>query len=80
MNTVQVREAKAKLSALIEAAEQGEPTRITKHGKPVAVIVPIQAAEKIYSEKKPSFGEWLLSIPHELPFERDPRPVREVEF
>jgi prevent-host-death family protein len=80
MKTMQLREAKAKFSALIEAAEQGEATRITKHGRPVAVIVPIQAAEHIYPEKKPSFADWLLSIPCEIPFERDRRPVREVEF
>lgn len=34
MKTMQLREAKASLSALVEAAENGEPTVITKHGKP----------------------------------------------
>ena len=30
MNTVQLRDAKARLSALVEAAEKGESTTITK--------------------------------------------------
>jgi prevent-host-death family protein len=80
MNTVQLRVAKAQLSALVDAAERGEATTITRHGKPAAAIVPIEAAEKIYPSKKPSFAEWLLSIPHEIPFERDQTPPREVEF
>jgi prevent-host-death family protein len=41
---IQLREAKATLSAMVEAAENGEPTTITKHGRPAAVIV--------------SHGEW----------------------
>ena len=40
---VQVREAKANLSALVAAAERGEETIITRHGKPVARVVPVIA-------------------------------------
>lgn len=80
MKTVQLRDAKARLSALIDAAESGEPTTITRHGKPAAVIVPLAAARKIYPTGKPSFADWLLSIPGELPYERDRTPPREVEF
>ena len=35
-----VREAKAQFSAAIAAAERGEPVVVTRHGKPVATIVP----------------------------------------
>ena len=38
---VQLREAKAGLSALVSAAEKGEETIITRHGKAVARIVPM---------------------------------------
>lgn len=38
MHEVQLREAKAKLSALVEAAVQGETAVITGHGKPRAVL------------------------------------------
>jgi len=40
MKTIQARDAKASFSALIEAAAQGHPTTITRHGVPVAVIAP----------------------------------------
>jgi prevent-host-death family protein len=80
MKTVQLREAKASLSALVDAAVGGEPTTITRHGKPAAVLVPISAAQKIYPRGKPSFADWLLSIPHEIPFERNQTPPRKVEF
>ena len=36
MNEVQLREAKARLSALVDAAERGEATTITRHGTPEA--------------------------------------------
>jgi hypothetical protein len=44
------------------------------------MVVPISDARKLYPEKKPSFAELLLSIPHEIPFERDRAPVRKVKF
>lgn len=39
-----VREAKAQFSAAIAAAERGEPVVVTRHGKPVATIMPFVAA------------------------------------
>jgi antitoxin Phd len=39
MKEIQLREAKATLSAVVEAAERGEPTTITKRGRPPAVVV-----------------------------------------
>jgi prevent-host-death family protein len=41
VESVQIRDAKAKLLALIEAAERGRPTTITRHGRPAAVLVPV---------------------------------------
>jgi prevent-host-death family protein len=35
-------EARNQLPKLLEAAERGETTVITKHGKPVAALVPIE--------------------------------------
>lgn len=80
MKTVQLREAKATLSALVDAAEQGEATTITRHGKPAAVLVPIEMAADLLKAKKPSFAELLMSIPEEIPFERDRRPTRKVDW
>lgn len=49
-------EARAKLPELLDAAERGEPTIITKRGKPVAAIVSVEAYRK--TEKQAS----LLSL------------------
>jgi len=39
-------EAKTKLSQLLELVRQGERVTITKHGVPVAVLVPVQETHK----------------------------------
>ena len=39
-------EARAKLPELLDAAERGEPTIITKRGKPVAALVSVEAYRK----------------------------------
>ena len=76
MRTLRLREAKATLSAVVEAAQQGEATTITKHGRPAAVVVPVEDARRLYGGKRPSFANLLLSIPEDLETERDPTPVR----
>lgn len=38
-------EARSQLPDLLDAAEQGQATVITRHGKPVAALVPIKAYE-----------------------------------
>jgi prevent-host-death family protein len=42
MNTVSAYEAKTHLPRLIRAAERGETVIITRHGKPVAQLGPVQ--------------------------------------
>ena len=39
-------EAKTKLSQLLELVRQGERVTITKHGVPVAVLVPVQETHR----------------------------------
>lgn len=80
MKTMQVREAKAGFSALVEAAENGEATMITKHGKPAAVIVSVEDARKLYPERKPNFGEFLLTYPGGITMERNKAPSRDVDL
>ena len=80
MKSVQLRDAKATLSALVDAAERGEATTITRHGKPAAVLVSVDDAAKLQSDRKPSFVEMLMSVPEELPFVRDRKPTRRFEF
>jgi prevent-host-death family protein len=80
MNTVQLRDAKARLSALVEAAERGEATTITKHGRPAAVLVPVADATRVYSEQKPSLIKYLMSMPQDIPLRRNRSPARKVRF
>lgn len=80
MNSVSLRDAKARLSALVHAAENGEETLVTKNGHPAAKIVPIQVPEEKKPEGKPSFAELLMSIPHDIPIRRSRSRVRPVKF
>ncbi|MEQ1955249.1 type II toxin-antitoxin system prevent-host-death family antitoxin [Mesorhizobium sp. CN2-181] len=80
MKTMQVREAKASFSALVEAAEKGEPTIITKHGKPTAMVVPIEAARKLYPDDNDRFIDFLMTYPGGIELERNETPSRDFEF
>lgn len=82
MKTMQLREAKAKFSSLVQAAENGEATIVTKNGRPAAMVVPIgePQVERRRKSRKKNFAQLLMSIPHPIPWERDRTPVREVEF
>lgn len=80
MNSVQVREAKATLSALIEAAEQGEPTTITRHGKPAAVLVPVADAARLYRQERGALVAHLLAFPGGIEFGRDRTPLRDIDL
>lgn len=44
MNTVGAYEAKTHLSELLDRVERGERVTITRHGKPVARLVPVPGA------------------------------------
>jgi len=80
VRSIQIRDAKAKFSALIEAAEHGKPTTITRHGRPAAVVVPVEDARRLYPEDRVSFAELLLSFPGGIEFDRDRTPMREVDL
>jgi prevent-host-death family protein len=80
MKTMQLREAKAKFSALVEAAENGETTIVTKNGRPAAKVTPIEEARPRKAKKKPSLVEYLRTMPADIPLERDRRPHRVVKF
>jgi antitoxin Phd len=76
VRSLQLRDAKASLSAVVSAAERGEATTITKHGKPAAVVIPVSDARRLYPSKRPGFAELLMAIPHDPEIERDTAPLR----
>jgi antitoxin Phd len=75
-----LRDAKASLSAVVEAAERGEATTITKPGRPAAVIVPVQQAKRLYPTERPSFAALLTGISYAVETERDTSPLRETDL
>ncbi|HLJ64399.1 MAG TPA: type II toxin-antitoxin system Phd/YefM family antitoxin [Stellaceae bacterium] len=80
MREIQLRDAKATLSAVIDGAVRGEPAIITRHGKREAVILSFQEWERL--SQVPSFGRLLMSMPvgpEDLP-ERDRTPPRAADL
>ena len=52
--SINIYEAKAKLSELLKRAEQGEEIIISRAGEPIAKLVPITPVR----ERKLKFGKW----------------------
>ena len=81
MKIIGLRDAKAALSAVVEAAERGEATTITKHGRPAAVVVPVETARGLLAGgPRKSFASHLMSIPSGVEFERIPGSVRDIDL
>jgi antitoxin Phd len=80
MEEIQLKDAKASLSAVVDRAVEGRPSVITRHGRPEAVVV--SWAEWKRLRDVPSFGRLLMSAPIEpgdIP-ERERTPHRPEEF
>ena len=70
MHRIQLRDAKATLSAVIDQARQGQPSVITRHGKPEAVVLSFEEWQRL--SQVPSFGRLLMAAP----LEPEDLPVR----
>ena len=80
MKTLQFKDAKAKLSAVVDDAVAGEPSIFTRHGIVEAVVISFEEYES--RSKKPSFAELLLAYPGEpgdIP-ERNRSPMRDIDL
>jgi prevent-host-death family protein len=78
MRKIQLRDAKARLSAVVDQAKRGKPAVITRHGKPEAVLLGFADWERL--SRVPSFGRLLMSAPLEpgdVP-ERNRTPMRDA--
>jgi len=65
---IQLRDAKATLSAVVDQAQQGEPSIITRHGRPEAVILSFEEWQRL--SQVPSFGRLLMEAqlePEDVP-------------
>ena len=82
MQTVNLKDAKAGFSSLVDGAIRGEFVTITRHGKPVAALVSVEAAEiarKAMERKRPGLVAYLRTFPGGE-FERNRLPSRTVEL
>jgi len=80
MRKIQLKDAKAKLSEVVDQATHGQPSVITRHGKPEAVVLGFADWERL--SNVPSFGRLLVSAPlapEDLP-ERDQAPMRDPDL
>lgn len=78
MREIQLKDAKATLSSVVDDAVGGVPSIITRHGKPQAVVVGFKEWERLANV--PSFGQLLMSAPissSDVP-SRSRTPIRRV--
>jgi prevent-host-death family protein len=80
--TVNVKDAKAGLSGLVDRAVKGEFVRIMRRGKCVAVLVSVAAADiacKVMEKKRPGLVAYLRTFPGGG-FERSGTPSRALDL
>jgi prevent-host-death family protein len=83
MSSMSVADAKAGFASLVDDAANGEFVTITRHGKPAAMLVSVEAGEaakRAMTHPRPNFGEFLMSYPGPADLERNPSPMRDVTF
>lgn len=61
MHEIQLKDAKAALSAVVDRAVAGQPSVITRHGRKEAVVLAFEEYERL--ARVPSFGELLAAFP-----------------
>jgi prevent-host-death family protein len=82
MRTINLKDAKAGFSGLVDEAVKGEFVTITRHGKPVAALVSIEAAEiarKAMGRKRTGLVAYLRTFPGGV-FDRNRSPSRDVDL
>ncbi len=82
MLTISLKDAKAGFSNLVDGAARGEFVTITRHGKPVAALVSVEAAEialKPMERKHAGFVAYLRTFPGGQ-FDRSRSPTQDVEL
>jgi prevent-host-death family protein len=79
MRELQLRDAKASFSAVVEQAAEGEGTVVTRHGRPMAVVLGYDAWQRLIGIQ-PSFAELLLGFPDVEEIARDPAVSRDLDL
>jgi prevent-host-death family protein len=82
MPIINLKDAKAGFSSLVDKAIKGEFVTITRHDKPVTALVSVEAAEiarKAIERKRSGLVAYLRTFPGGS-FERHRSPSRDVEL
>jgi prevent-host-death family protein len=88
MAEISLKHAKSTFSDVVDQAAAGDFVTITRHGKPAAVVVSLEAAEAAKSalrKDRPSLVRYLQALPADIDldddvFARNPAPTRDVEL
>jgi antitoxin Phd len=76
MRKIQLKDAKASLSAVVDEAVRGKPSVITRHGRPEAVLLGFEEWQRL--SRVPSFGRLLMAAPlRDGDIERNAGPARD---
>ncbi|MEO5369381.1 MAG: type II toxin-antitoxin system Phd/YefM family antitoxin [Magnetococcus sp. DMHC-1] len=63
-----LQDAKNRFSAVVDAAQRGEPQMVTRRGVPTVMVISVEAYEQLCQSKKttqPSFVDHLFAIPQD---------------
>ena len=61
-----LHDAKNRFSAVVEAAINGIPQRVTRRGKPAVMVIAVDEYERLHQFEKaaaPTFADLLLAMP-----------------
>ena len=80
VQTLQLRDAKASLSAVVASAQNGQPTIITRHGLPTAMVISMEDGRRLFPVAQPSLVAHLMAMPEPIPTERDTSVLRSIDL
>ena len=79
-----LHDAKNRFSAVVDAAIDGTPQRVTRRGKPAVMVISVAEYERLHQFEKaaaPTFADLLLAIPQDDgEFEQPPLHPRTIDF
>ena len=79
-----LHDAKNRFSAVVEAAINGIPQRVTRRGKPAVMVIAVDEYGRLHQFEKaaaPTFADLLLAMPSDDgEFERRPLRPRAIDF
>ena len=79
-----IQDAQNRFRAVVDAALDGEPQRVTRRGKPAVIVLAVDEYERLCEldkKRASSFVDLLLQMPQDDgEFERLPLPERPVDL